>query len=130
MPDGSIARIFERRGIYWQPADNSRIPGKMQVHYRLAFDADGLPMMYVFSNCKDFIRTIPNLVYDLNDVEDVDTEGEDHIYDETRYICMARPIKPRKNMMPKKILTPQDDPLNMIERPIVTTPYDSLGKVF
>lgn len=130
MPDGSIARIFERRGIYWQPADNSRIPGKMQVHYRLAFDADGLPMMYVFSNCKDFIRTIPNLVYDLNDVEDVDTEGEDHIYDDTRYMCMARPIKARKNMMPKKIWTPQDDPLNMIERPIVTTPYDSLGSVF
>jgi hypothetical protein len=43
---------------------------------------------------------------------------------------MARPIKARKNMMPKKIWTPQDDPLNMIERPIITTPYDSLGKVF
>jgi hypothetical protein len=51
-------------------------------------------------------------------------------YDEVRYMCMARPIKQRKNMMPKKIWTPQDDPLNMIERPIITTPYDSLGRVF
>ena len=51
-------------------------------------------------------------------------------YDEVRYMCMARPIKARKNMMPKKIWTPQDDPLNMIERPIITTPYDSLGRVF
>ena len=45
-------------------------------------------------------------------------------------MCMARPIKQRKNMMPKKIWTPQDDPLNMIERPIITTPYESLGRVF
>mgnify|MGYP000951226517 FL=1 len=102
----------------------------MQLHYRLAFDTDGLPMMYVFSNCKDFIRTMPNIVYDLKDVEDIDTDTEDHIYDETRYMCMARPIKQRKNMMSKKIWTPQDDPLNMIERPIITTPYDSLGRVF
>jgi hypothetical protein len=25
------------------------------------------------------------------DVEDVDTEGEDHIYDECRYVCMENP---------------------------------------
>ena len=130
MPDGSIARIFERKGIYWQKADNERIAGKMQFHYRLAFDADGLPMVYIFKNCKDFIRTVPNLVYDLYDVEDVDTDGEDHIYDEARYMFMAKPIKIRKNMMSKKIWTPQDDPLNLIERPIITTPYDSLGSVF
>ena len=51
-------------------------------------------------------------------------------YDEVRYLCMARPIVPRKNMMKPKLLLPVDDPLNMIERPIITTPYDSLGKVF
>lgn len=130
MSDGSIARIFERKGIYWQPADHERLAGKMQIHYRLAFDDDGIPMMYVFSNCKDFIRTIPTLVYDINDVEDIDTDTEDHIYDETRYLCMARPIRARSNKMSKKIWTPQDDPLNMIERPIVTTPYDSFGRVF
>ncbi len=128
MPDGSIARIFERKGIFWQPADNERIPGKMQIHYRLAFDADGLPMMYVFKNCTDFIRTIPALVYDLNDVEDIDTKTEDHIYDETRYICMARPIKARKNMMAPKTIQ-EFDPLNLIERPQILTPYDGVGRI-
>jgi hypothetical protein len=28
------------------------------------------------------------------DVEDVDTEGEDHIYDECRYVCMENPCAP------------------------------------
>jgi hypothetical protein len=51
-------------------------------------------MMYIFSNCKAFIRTIPTLVYDENRPEDVDTKQEDHIADETRYMCMANPMKP------------------------------------
>ena len=41
-------------------------------------------MLYVFDTCKHFIRTVPNLVYDETDVEDIDTDGEDHIYDELR----------------------------------------------
>ena len=51
----------------------------MQVHYRLSFDDNGYPMMYVFKNCKAFIRTIPTLIYDEHKVEDLNTEGEDHI---------------------------------------------------
>ena len=53
-------------------------------------------MMYVFNTCKDFIRTIPMLQYDEHKPEDLDTDGEDHIADETRYFCMSRPIAPRK----------------------------------
>lgn len=64
----------------------------MQLHNRFAFDEDGFPMLYVFDCCRDFIRTIPSLVYDSCFVEDIDTGGEDHIYDETRYMCMFRPI--------------------------------------
>ena len=74
--------------------DNARIDGKMQVHHRLAFDGQGVPMLYVFSTCRHFIRTLPALVYDQRDVEDVDTAGEDHIYDELRYVCMKNPIAP------------------------------------
>jgi hypothetical protein len=66
----------------------------MQVHYRLAFDERGYPGMYVFSNCKAFIRTMPLLQYDDVSPEDLDTDGEDHVADEVRYFCMSRPIKP------------------------------------
>jgi hypothetical protein len=91
----SVAEVAAKYGIYFTPGDNKRIPGWMQVHYRLAFDDAGLPMMYVFSNCKAFIRTIPALQYDDHKVEDLDTDGEDHVADEVRYFCMSRPIKPR-----------------------------------
>ena len=57
----------------------------MQLHERLKFDEEGRPMLYVFENCRDFRRTIPALVYDARKPEDIDTAGEDHIYDETRY---------------------------------------------
>lgn len=90
----SVAALMERERVWWDRGDNRRIDGKMQVHNRLKFDESGVPMLYVFSTCRHFIRTVPNLVYDETDVEDVDTDGEDHIYDELRYVCMANPIAP------------------------------------
>lgn len=98
----SIADIMERERVVWDKGDHSRIPGKMQVHNRLAFDDDGKPMLYVFSTCKHFIRTIPSLVYSETDVEDVDTKQEDHIYDELRYVCMENPINPPKRLKSDK----------------------------
>ena len=70
------------------------------MHYRFAFDENGYPMMYVFSNCKAFIRTIPLLLYDEHKPEDLDTDGEDHVADEARYFLMSRPIKPRARATP------------------------------
>lgn len=91
----SVAALMEREGVYWDPGDHNRTAGLAQVHHRMAFDDEGRPMLYVFSTCRHFIRTVPALVYDETDVEDVDTDGEDHIYDELRYVCMANPIAPR-----------------------------------
>lgn len=90
----SVADVAAEHGVYFSPADNKRLPGWMQVHYRLAFDENGFPQMYVFRNCRAFIRTIPLLQYDEHRPEDLDTDGEDHVADEVRYFCMARPMKP------------------------------------
>lgn len=108
----SIEEIAASHGVYFQKGDNARIPGWMQMHYRMAFDENGYPMMYVFSTCKNFIRTIPLMVYDDVKVEDLDTTMEDHIADESRYYFMSRPIPPREKHEEKPI---EDDPLNMIE---------------
>lgn len=91
----SIADIADRYGVYFEPGDHKRLPGWMQVHYRLAFDAAGLPMLYVFRNCRDTRRTLPLLRYDAHAPEDVDTRQEDHIADEIRYLCQSDPIAPR-----------------------------------
>jgi len=96
----SIADTFLKQGIVFEPGKNDRIAGKMQFHNRLAFDEGGEPMYYVFNTCRDFIRTIPDLVYSEIHVEDVDTKQEDHIYDEVRYAIMMNAIAPRYSVKP------------------------------
>lgn len=96
----SIADVAAKHQVYFTQGDNKRIAGWMQVHYRMAFDENGYPMMYIFNNCKAFIRTIPLLQYDEHKVEDLDTDGEDHIADEMRYFLMSRPIAPRMKAQP------------------------------
>lgn len=91
----SIADVAAKHQVYFDKADNKRLPGWMQMHYRFAFDENGIPMMYIFSNCKAFIRTIPLLQYDDHVPEDLDTDGEDHVADEARYFLMSRPITPK-----------------------------------
>lgn len=101
-----------KHGIYFTPGDHARIAGWMQCHYRLAFDKNGYSKFYVFSNCKQFIRTIPTLCYDEHKLEDIDTDMEDHIADEWRYAMMSRPIKPIIDVPKTKADPLFSDPLN------------------
>ena len=96
----SIADTAAKHQVFFSKGDHQRIPGWLQCHYRLAFDENGFPMFYVFKNCENFIRTIPLLQYDDHKVEDIDTDGEDHIADAWRYFLMSRPIKPRTTPKP------------------------------
>ena len=109
----SIADTAAKYGVYFSPGDHERIPGWMQCHYRLQFDERGYPRFYVFRNCKHFIRTIPLMMYDQNKPEDLDSDLEDHIADEWRYINMSRPIKP---IMPVEKKTILSDPLDQFKR--------------
>lgn len=119
----SIAETAARNMVYFSKGDHERLAGWMQMHYRLAFDENGYPMMYVFKNCRGFIRTIPILMYDEHKVEDIDTDGEDHIADETRYVCMSRPIKPRAKVTPDKFNeTPQSMFLDIKKEDIIAKP--------
>lgn len=98
---GTVINLMEREGIYFEKGDNKRIPGKMQVHHRLAFDENGYAGMYVFKTCRQFIRTLPNLVYSSVNPEDIDTAMEDHDYDACRYFLMTNPIAARRNHIPE-----------------------------
>lgn len=105
----SIAETALRYRVYFTPGDNERIPGWMQCHYRLQFDEEGYPRMYVFDNCQAFIRTVPLMQHSKTKVEDLDTTLEDHVCDEWRYICMSRPIAPTRKKPEQKHFI---DPLN------------------
>ena len=107
----SISQMASRCGVYFTPGDNHRIAGWMQCHYRLAFDEEGVPMMYVFRDCQAFLRTIPALCHSDTIPEDLDTTQEDHVADEWRYVCMSRPIRP---VRPAKAAPVCFDPLDQL----------------
>lgn len=98
----SIAEQMAVAKCMWMKADNSRIAGWEAMHNRLTgqmkIKPDGsisaTPMLYFLDCCVDSIRTIPALQHDEKNAEDVDTDGEDHAGDETRYACMSRPWLP------------------------------------
>ncbi len=105
----SIAEQMERKGVFFLPGDNARLAGKMQVHRRLRFDANGVSGLSVFKTCRDFIRTVPALCYDPLRPEDVDTRAEDHIYDALRYFLMARPLGEKPRPKAPRVFNPLAD---------------------
>ena len=90
----SIAEHAMRHGIQFRPANNDRINGWAQLQYRLQFDQEGRTRLHVFNNCKDWIRTMPLMMYDEHKIEDIDTTLEDHCADETRYMVMEYEVLP------------------------------------
>lgn len=95
----SIGETMSLHRCNWRRADNKRKAGAEMLRQRLV-GADGNPMLYFLDCCEDSIRTIPTLQHDDHDPEDVDTEAEDHAYDETRYAVMSRPWIPRPTTAP------------------------------
>lgn len=83
------------RGVSWEHADKR--PGSRKMGWEQCRKAlkdampnkDGRPReqpgMFVFDTCTHFLRTFPSLPRDEKDMDDVDTDAEDHIGDETRY---------------------------------------------
>lgn len=103
-----IVVAADRHQVYFDRADHTRIAGWMQVRRRLQFGEDGRPMLYIFSTCKNTLRTLPILQYSARDPEDLDTTEEDHIADALRYFCMMSPLAPSREIQPNY---PISDPL-------------------
>jgi hypothetical protein len=98
-------------GVQWEPSDKS--PGSRKVGWERTREmirdvrgevvkdergepillANGMerrlprerPGLFVTDACEHFLRTVPVLPRDDKDLDDVDTEAEDHVGDETRY---------------------------------------------
>jgi hypothetical protein len=85
----SIAEEMLRYGIAWEHSNKS--PGSRKNGLQLcrdrlenALDGEGAGL-YFMNHCRSSIAQIPTLPRDPDDPDDVDTEAEDHIYDEMRY---------------------------------------------
>jgi len=106
----STAEEFAKHKVILSPGDANRILKIRQFRERLCIpdDEKQMPMLMVYDTCRQFIRTIPSLCQDEKNPEDIDTDQEDHCYDESCHICMARPIplvepKPRASVHDRRI---------------------------
>jgi len=84
----TIEELFRNEDVIWIPAKKgagSRVNGAQLVVQALQQEK-----FKVFDTCVHWLRTVPILMPDPNNWDDVDTEMEDHAWDETRYALRSR----------------------------------------
>lgn len=88
----SIADVHAEEGVYWERSDKgpgSRINGLNLLRERLQASVDFEDAgIYIMRNCQATIALLPTIQRDEKNLDDVDSETEDHIYDEIRYRCL------------------------------------------
>lgn len=101
-----------------QQGNNARVVGWGQMReYLKPYVRDGkqLAKLQVMTGCPNLIRSVPALVYDKNNIEDVDSDGEDHAGDAIRYGIMSRPrATPKPKFIQKKVQKDQAYSLRMV----------------
>lgn len=112
----SFVEDAAREKLYFLKADNDRLRGKQQVHQRFMLDeeideetgevTERRPRFVAFrtdeygkQGVSRWWNEMQALYEDPKNPEDVDTDQPDEGYDCTRYAFMARPIKPRKQVL-------------------------------
>ena len=98
-PTISVASDMQRVGVIWFKADKSRGSRSLGWQQMRTYFTGAIPDKFgyreakgafVFPQCTAFIRTIPCLPRDDKDQDDVDSDSEDHIADEARYMLRYR----------------------------------------
>lgn len=92
----SIAEVMAQNGWAMVKAENDRRNGWARCRQFFSYEQNDQaqltrePSWQVFETCRNLVRTLPALVHDEHDPEDVDTKGEDHAPDALRYGLMTR----------------------------------------
>lgn len=95
-------------GLLWLPANKkpgSRIPGWDKIRAMLLAtvpDEHGMREnkgLFILDCCDQFLRTVPSLIRDENKPDDADTNTEDHVADEVRYMVYRQ----EKTLIQKRI---------------------------
>lgn len=104
-PGKSVAGDMEKIGVRWWPADKSpgsRKQGWEQIRKLLKQalpiprNVRELPGLFILQRCNQFLRTVPVLPRSDKDLDDVNTESEDHIADEVRYRVRQKDRQPKR----------------------------------
>jgi hypothetical protein len=93
-PGLSVVGEMRKQGLDWYAADKSsgsRKQGWQQIRERMKASFPGEEGvreeagLFILESCDQFLRTVPVLPRSDRDLDDVDTDAEDHIADEVRY---------------------------------------------
>lgn len=125
----SIAQCMATKGVRWKRSrkgPGSRFNGASEIVTRLstiipAADPENpndpvhgeRPMLRFMQRCTSPIEHLPVLRSAPNDVDDVDTKGDDHAWDTTMYACLERPLMPQDEQDDRD---DDDDEISDIER--------------
>lgn len=108
----STMEMFAEGGIVFSKASNNREAGWLAVkewlkkkksrHEQTGEEIDDTNL-YIFNNCKNLIRCLPQLQHDDKNPNDVATEPHEitHITDALRYFCVSR-TNPTKEIIDKE----------------------------
>lgn len=92
-------RMYTETGgkFIMRQSEKDRTMNYQECRARIA-GRDGHPMLFVFTSCHQWWRTVPTLQIDpINPEKGPDTDMEDHAYDDTSYACRSRPFKTNKS---------------------------------
>lgn len=98
--ENCIAKDMEDEGIYWMTANKAPGTRKNGLELMRTRFKNGLqeyvesPAFYFSNTCKNLIAHIPTLPRDEKDLEDVDSNAEDHDYDSARYRVLGSTERP------------------------------------
>lgn len=94
----TIAKEFEKYGVYWARSDKAKGTRKngLELLRQMVENAKTgeKPGFYVMQNCKAGLKLLPTIPRDEDDPDDVDTNSPDHIYDESRYRVLSTAFRP------------------------------------
>lgn len=91
----SIMETLQRKRLPMRASDNDRQNGWIRCHQLLREAPDGMPWLSISADCKYGRRTVPAMVQDKKNPDDMDTAKDDHWCDAWRYGAMSRPSPTR-----------------------------------
>ena len=116
--DKSIADAMHSQVENMVPANNSRVNGWRNMAQLMHWTSKQNPNFYIIKGtCENLVRTLPDMVRDEKNPEDVDTDLEDHAVDACRYALshVQAPVMPdkKKPVLQQKIdellIMPEED---------------------
>jgi hypothetical protein len=100
----TIAQEFSRYGTPLLQGDvsrGSRVQGAQQLRSRLIGNGQD-PLIFFFRSCPETWKCLTQIQTDPDNVEDANSDGDDHAYDATTLACKAKPyVRDQNHDKPK-----------------------------